>query len=194
MREAKQDTDDADVKPKKKAPKKATAKGKKKAQKATESAKPSVTIKPDPDAPTPSIAIKQEADLSVAMDEPRSNDLFTMCKRVMEESLVILRRTGFDGDSERGEFTDWLQCYMKMDHTVDSIGRTIWYSRATPVPRGVKLPKPPKDSQRRSLLKSPTKQKEGVDGDGDVDVKPTSRKRKAVDDDGDDKKFLMPYW
>ena len=182
MRETKHTPIVEDVKPKK-TPKKAANKGKK--------------AQPDPDAHA--VIIKQETDSSTTDSTPLLTDLLSMCKTVMEESLGILRRTGFDGDSERGEFTDWLQCYMKMDHTVDSIGRTIWYSSTLPIPRGVKVPKPPKNSHRRSLLKSPIKKKEeGVaiddDDDDDADVKPKSRKRKAADDDGDDKKFLMPYW
>ena len=191
MRETKHTPIVEDVKPKK-TPKKAANKGKK-AQKAPLTAP--ATVKPDPDAHA--VIIKQETDSSTTGSTPLLTDLLSMCKTVMEESLVILRRTGFDGDSERGEFTDWLQCYMKMDHTVDSIGRTIWYSSTLPIPRGVKVPKAPKNSHRRSLLKSPIKKKEegvAVDDDDDDDVKPKSRKRKATDDDGDDKKFLMPYW
>ena len=69
-------------------------------------------------------------------------DMLTLCKTVMLESLDILRKVdilllescrcaltvqdGFASDSERGSFTDWLQCYMKLDQTTDSLGRTMW--------------------------------------------------------------------
>jgi hypothetical protein len=42
---------------------------------------------------------------------------------------------------------------MKMDQTIDSLGRTMWFSLSTPRPSGVKLPNPVNKSTHRSKSK-----------------------------------------
>jgi endonuclease VIII-like 1 len=88
--------------------------------------------------PTP-----QDVSIAPTIAEPSTNstttapiDFFSECVQVMNESYAILLKDGFSSDADRASFSQWLQCYMKLDQRTDSIGRTIWYSSALPVPKG----------------------------------------------------------
>eukprot|EP00042_Codosiga_hollandica_P055772 m.788411 g.788411 ORF g.788411 m.788411 type:complete len:152 (+) comp59192_c1_seq23:1081-1536(+) len=67
-----------------------------------------------------------------------------------------LFQDGFASDADRALFSNWLQCYMKLDQCVDSIGRTMWFSKALPRPQGAVIP-PQKASgqstQRKARLR-----------------------------------------
>lgn len=57
--------------------------------------------------------------------------LFSTCSAVLDESLDLLRKHGFDDDADRSKvFNNWLQCYTKLSSAVDSLGRRIWFSPA----------------------------------------------------------------
>ena len=65
-------------------------------------------------APTSTKTAKKGKSKSVKAEAAQAEDVLSLCRTVMLESLDILRKDGFASDSERGSFTDWLQCYMKV--------------------------------------------------------------------------------
>eukprot|EP00911_Craspedida_sp_UC1_P000393 UC1_evm7s297 len=88
----------------------------------------------------------------------RADDVVSLCKTVCAESLTLLRRHGFEHDEQRLQaFRDWLQCYMKLDKTLDANKRTIWFSKKTP-----KWNKNNKNKNKRTDSKSRSAQESGT--------------------------------